>query len=325
MCVGVAILKKELPRIFKWRVFMNKKQTVFKTIRYVATILFGCIVYSLGVSLFLDANKLASGGLTGVALVLNNILSNNGITIFDVGTLNIILNIPMFILGFIYFGKRFFLNTACCVAACSALISFWTWLFGDCLNLLPLTQSPLVAAVFGGALFGFGAGIIFKMGGSTGGTDIPVKILRTKFRHIKTGVISMIADIVIVACSFFIDYDFETVLYTVISVIIFTPVFDWVLYGGNSAKTVYIITDIDKCDLIKSRILKELDIGATLINAEGAYTGDAKRILLCVVKPFLYPKLRDIVRDEDNKAFMIVSSAKEIYGEGYQNPSDEDL
>jgi len=296
-----------------------------KLIRNAGIILIGCVIYSLGVSLFLDANKLASGGLTGVALVLNNVLTNNGITLFDAGTLNILLNIPMFILGFVYFGKKFFLNTACCVAACSLLISFWTWFFGDYLNVLPLTQSPLVAAVFGGALFGLGAGIIFKMGGSTGGTDIPVKILRTKFRHIKTGVISMIADIAIVACSYFINYDFETVLYTVISVIVFTPVFDWVLYGGNSAKTVYIITDEIRCEAIKSRVLKELDIGATLINAEGAYTGDEKRILLCVVKPFLYPKLRDIVRDEDKKAFMIVTSAKEIYGEGYQDTSDGDL
>jgi len=304
---------------------MSKKQMALKLIRNAGIILIGCVIYSLGVSLFLDANKLASGGLTGVALVLNNVLTNNGITLFDAGTLNILLNIPMFILGFVYFGKKFFLNTACCVAACSLLISFWTWFFGDYLNVLPLTQSPLVAAVFGGALFGLGAGIIFKMGGSTGGTDIPVKILRTKFRHIKTGVISMIADIAIVACSYFINYDFETVLYTVISVIVFTPVFDWVLYGGNSAKTVYIITDEIRCEAIKSRVLKELDIGATLINAEGAYTGDEKRILLCVVKPFLYPKLRDIVRDEDKKAFMIVTSAKEIYGEGYQDTSDGDL
>lgn len=304
---------------------MNKKQIILKIIRGAGIILVGCVIYSLGVSLFLDANKLASGGLTGIALVLNNVLTNNGITVFDAGTLNILLNIPMFILGFVYFGKRFFFNTACCVTACSLLISFWTWLFGDFLGALPLTQNPLMAAVFGGALFGLGSGIIFKMGGSTGGTDIPVKILRTKFRHIKTGVISMIADIAIVACSYFISYDFETVLYTVISVIVFTPVFDWVLYGGNSAKTVYIITDGERCEAIKSRVLKELDIGATLINAEGAYTGDAKRILLCVVKPFLFPKLRDIVRDEDGKAFMIVTSAKEIYGEGYQNASDGDL
>jgi len=304
---------------------MKDKTIALKMAREAAIILIGSVIYSLGVSLFLDANKLSSGGLTGVALILNNVLNNLGVKLFDAGVLNILLNIPMFILGFIYFGKRFFFNTVFCVTVSSLMISLWTWLFGDYLAVLPLTQNPLMAAVFGGALTGFGAGVIFKMSGSTGGTDIPVKILRTKFRHIKTGVISMIADIVIVACSYFIDYDFETVLYTMISVIIFTPVFDWVLYGGNSAKTVYIITDGEKCEAIKKRILGELDIGATLINAEGAYTGDSKRILLCVVKPFLYPKLRDIVRDEDKKAFMIVSSAKEIYGEGYRDASEEDL
>ena len=106
---------------------------------------------------------------------------------------------------------------------------------------------------------------------------------------------------------------------------VFTLTFDWVLYGGNSAKLVYIISTDEKSALISDRILKELDIGATYVDGEGAYTGNDKRIIMCAVKNFLYPKLRDIVKDADPEAFMIVSSAKEIYGEGYKNHNDDDL
>lgn len=119
--------------------------------------------------------------------------------------------------------------------------------------------------------------------------------------------------------------DGELACYTVISIVVFTLTFDWVLYGGNSAKLVYIISTDEKSALISDRILKELDIGATYVDGEGAYTGNDKRIIMCAVKNFLYPKLRDIVKDADPEAFMIVSSAKEIYGEGYKNHNDDDL
>ena len=102
-------------------------------------------------------------------------------------------------------------------------------------------------------------------------------------------------------------------------------VFDWVLYGGNSAKMVYVISEGEKAQRICDRVLKELDTGATFIDAQGAFSGTPKRILLCVVKAFNYPKLRDIAHEEDKHSFIIVSSAKEIYGEGYRNPDDAEV
>ena len=131
---------------------------------------------------------------------------------------------------------------------------------------------------------------------------------------------------VIVACSLFVNgYDLEKLFYTALSTVVFTLVFDWVLYGGNTAKTVFIITVKDKYERLLERILKDVDTGATIIDAKGAYTKEDKVMLMCVVKPFLYPRLRDVVREEDKKAFMIVSSAKEIYGEGYKNQDDAEL
>ncbi len=279
----------------------------------------GCIIYSLGVTLFLNANNLASGGVTGIAIILDYVIN---VKFLSTGVLIIIINVPLFILGAIFFGKNFTLSTLFSTLLSSGLIEVWEIAFG---KYLPITQNVLISAVIGGTLFGLGLGLIFRMGSTTGGTDIPVKILRKKFRFIKTGVISMAIDVCIIAVSALIFKDFELACYTVISIVVFTLTFDWVLYGGNSAKLVYIISTDEKSALISDRILKELDIGATYVDGEGAYTGNDKRIIMCAVKNFLYPKLRDIVKDADPEAFMIVSSAKEIYGEGYKNHNDDDL
>lgn len=297
-----------------------KNKTAFKNfLKKYCVITLGCIIYSLGVTLFLNANNLASGGVTGIAIILDYVIN---VKFLSTGVLIIIINVPLFILGAIFFGKNFTLSTLFSTLLSSGLIEVWEIAFG---KYLPITQNVLISAVIGGTLFGLGLGLIFRMGSTTGGTDIPVKILRKKFRFIKTGVISMAIDVCIIAVSALIFKDFELACYTVISIVVFTLTFDWVLYGGNSAKLVYIISTDEKSALISDRILKELDIGATYVDGEGAYTGNDKRIIMCAVKNFLYPKLRDIVKDADPEAFMIVSSAKEIYGEGYKNHNDDDL
>jgi uncharacterized membrane-anchored protein YitT (DUF2179 family) len=308
---------------------MTDNNIVKDTIKRYLVITLGCIFYSLGVSLFLDEGGLSSGGATGIAIIIHSVLEYYGINVLDTGVILIILNIPRLIIGTIYFGKKFLFSTVYTTILSSLLMVLWKTVFAAYLPYL--TGNMLISAVFGGAIFGLGAGLIFRMGGSTGGTDIPVKILRKKFRHIKTGMISMTSDIIIVAASYFVFLaigkasSLDVLFYTIVSVAVFTPVFDWVLYGGNSAKLVYIICDCDKEPTIRQRLLKDVDTGATIMNAEGAYTGKDKKVILCAVKPFLFPKLRDVVHEEDKEAFIIVSSAKDIYGKGYQNPDDAEL
>ena len=139
------------------------------------------------------------------------------------------------------------------------------------------------------------------------------------------GIISLIVDLVIIGISTIVFREFSLAFYTVISLIITTVSLDWVLYGGDSAKLMYIITDSEHAEKISEKILKELDISATYINGEGAYTGEGKRIIMCAIKKYLYPKLKDYVHEIDPGAFTIVTSAKEIYGEGYKNHKDGDL
>lgn len=297
----------------------DKKKIALKVLKQYAVITLGCLLYATGISLFVEPANLSSGGMTGISLIVNAVSG------FPTGYLYIILNVPMFILGLIFFGWKFLLSTGYATVVSGLLMRLGKFAMYNWIKMTSFTDNVLVNAVVGAVLFGIGMGLIFRMGATTAGTDVIVKILRKRFRHIKTGMISLITDMIIVGCSFFVHYDINKLFYTALHVVVFTLVFDWVLYGGNSAKTVFIITVRDKYEQIVARILKEVDTGATLLDAKGAYTKEDKVMLVCVVKPFLYPRLRDVVHEEDKHAFMIVSSAKEIYGEGYQNPEDAEL
>lgn len=297
----------------------SKRKIALNILKQYAVITLGCIIYSLGISLFVTPADLSAGGMTGISIILSTFIP------LHQGIILVILNVPMLILGLVFFGWKFLISTGYATVGSSLLMTLWTYVIGDKIYKLA-NNNILVGAVAGGVLFGVGMGLIFRMGASTAGTDVIVKLLRKKFRHLKTGMISLITDMIIVSSSLFVNgYNIEKLFYTALSTVVFTLMFDWVLYGGNSAKTVFIITAKDKCKQIVDRILKEVDTGATIVDAKGAYTNEEKVMLMCVVKPFLYPRLRDVVREEDKKAFMIVSSAKEIYGEGYQNPDAEEL
>ena len=293
------------------------KSNLFKVFKQYLVITLGCIVYSLSVSLFLDANKIASGGVAGLAIVLSHVtpLKMTGVWI-------VILNVPLFILGAVAFGRNFIISSLYSTVISSLFVELLNHLL---LPYLPLTEDIIISGVVGGGLMGLGMGIVYRARSTTGGTDILVKFLRKKFRYIKTGIISLIIDIIVITISFIFFKNFTLTFYTVLSLIITTVVLDWVLYGTESAKLMYIITDNDHAPKICEKILGELDISATYIDGEGAYTGNEKRIIMCAIKKMQYPKLCDFIHEIDPKAFTIVTSAKEIYGEGYKDHKDGDL
>ena len=306
---------------------IDKKQRIWEVVKKYLIITLGCFIYATGIALFVAPANLSSGGMTGISIIVNHFVPQ-----IPQGVWYIILNVPMIVLGLIFFGWKFLLSTGYATVVSSLIMSAWEMILGKRgLNVLPFTQGMdtatayIIGAVVGGVLFGVGMGLIFRMGASTAGTDIIVKLLRKKFRHITTGMISLGTDMAIVCCSLFIKPDLQTLFYTALSVIVFTLVFDWVLYGGNSAKMVYIITDKAKYTSITQKLLKEVDTGATIVDAQGAYTKEDKVMLLCVVKSYMYPRLRDVVKQEDKNAFMIVSSAKEIYGQGYKDQNEEEV
>ena len=295
---------------------MNKKTIALKILKQYAIITVGCIVFALGIALFLDAGTLATGGVSGIAIILSHI------TPFDrTGIWIVILNVPLIILGAVSFGRYFVLSTLYSTVVSSLLVELFHFLFSA---YLPITEDIVVSGVIGGGLAGLGIGTVFRMGSTTGGTDILVKVLRKKFRYIKTGIISLAIDIVIVGISFIaFGRQIDLTFYTALSILIMSLSINWAIYGTEPAKLMYIITDEEHAPKICEKILKELDVGATCIDGEGAYTGNARRIILCAIKKIQYPKLCDFIHEIDPRAFTIVSSAKEIYGEGYKDNKDD--
>lgn len=281
-----------------------------KTLLKLAGIIAGSLIYAAGIALFLDPNNLAPGGLIGIAVILNRLIS------IDTGTLYFILNIPIVLLGLWKFGAKFMASTFLAVALNSA--------FTNVFAAFPaVTREPLLAALAGSILVGAGIALVFRCGATTGGTDIIIKVLRTKYKHLKTGMLFLLTDIMIVAASGLVFRDFNIVMYAFIAVTVSGKVMDYVLYGGDEAKMMYIISD--KAQAIAKRVLDEMEVGVTFLSGQGAYTGNSKNVILCVVPKKRGPELEEIVKQEDKNAFLIITSATEIYGEGYKNILHEKL
>ncbi len=254
--------------------------------------------------LFVDPNDLAPGGFTGLSVMLNRLIS------VETGTVYLLLNIPVIFLGIWKFGWRFTVSTLYAIV----MVSVFTNLFA---MLRPITLEPLLGAVFGGILNGASLGLVLRSSATTGGTDIIVKCLRQRFPHLKTGSLMLMLDAFIIGMSGFVFGNLDSVLYSIVSVIATSMVMDMVLYGRDGAKLIYIISD--KAEAITPRILKDLDVGVTYLEGSGAYKNVEKKVIMCVVKKQVAHKLEEIVKQEDSSAFMIVSSASEIYGEGYKS------
>lgn len=273
-------------------------------LKKIAMIIAGTLIYSAGIGLFLDPNGLAPGGVVGISVIISHAFS--GAT----GTWYFILNVPIVLLGWWRFGFRFIVWTFTAVV-CNSL---FTNLFAA---FTAVTENLLLAAIAGSVLVGVGIGIVLRSGATTGGMDIVVKILRKRYPAIKTSTLFMVMDICIVSVAGIVFSDFNIAMYAFIAVIVSGKVMDYVLYGQDEARLVYIVSD--NPDVLLKRILEEMEVGATILTGRGAYSKNEKEIIMCVVKKPATPKLEEIVKQEDNRAFMIVSSANEIYGEGYKD------
>ena len=274
------------------------------------TLTVGAMIYAISISLFLDPNSLAPGGVTGISIILNRI------TGVETGTLMFAVNIPILLLGMWKFGWKFILSTLYC--------TFLGSLFTNLLTPLgAVTRDPLLAALAGGALMALSLGLVFKAGATSGGTDIIIKLLRIRIPHLKTGVLFLVTDATIVTASAVVLKDIDTALYAGLVVIVNSILFDVVLYGRDGAKMLFIVSDCPEA--IVKRLLEDLDVGVTYLSGRGAYSEKEKDVVLCVMKKHLSPKAEEIIRQEDPKAFMIVASASEIYGEGYKNIFSEKL
>ncbi len=165
--------------------------------------------------------------------------------------------------------------------------------------------------------------LVFKSGATTGGADIIIKVMRTKWKHIKTNILFLAFDSMVIVASWIVFRDLTVAFYAGVAVVIDSIVMDKVLYGSDEAKLIFIISS--EPTKMKQRIMGELDITTTIIPAIGAYTKEQKEMLMVVMRKQMAPKLEEIVKDEDKDAFMIIASANEIYGQGYKDITREKL
>ncbi len=289
---------------------MDKKKIGKKVLGYVLMTL-ACFCYAVGISLFVEPNNIASGGVTGIAIILNKAIGGStGIWFF-------VINIPILLIGMWKFGFKFLMSTV----YCTTIISVFTDLLSRYGS--PLTSDVLVATIAGGMLTAIGMGGVFKAGATTGGMDIVVKLCKLKFPYMKTGSLFLIMDFLVVLASAVVFQDIDRAFYSAMEVFVTSTLLDMVLYGRDGAKLIYIISD--KSEKIAARLLDELNIGVTYMEGQGAYSGREKKVIMCVTKKQMAPRAEEIVKEEDPNTFMIVSSASEIYGEGYKSYFSEKL
>lgn len=289
---------------------MDKKKIGKKVLGYVLMTL-ACFCYAVGISLFVEPNNIASGGVTGIAIILNKAIGGStGIWFF-------VINIPILLIGMWKFGFKFLMSTV----YCTTIISVFTDLLSRYGS--PLTSDVLVATIAGGMLTAIGMGGVFKAGATTGGMDIVVKLCKLKFPYMKTGSLFLIMDFLVVLASAVVFQDIDRAFYSAMEVFVTSTLLDMVLYGRDGAKLIYIISD--KSEKIAARLLDELNIGVTYMEGQGAYSGRGKKVIMCVTKKQMAPRAEEIVKEEDPNTFMIVSSASEIYGEGYKSYFSEKL
>ena len=280
----------------------------------------GTLIFSIGVALFLNPLDLAPGGVTGIAIITSHLFEKYLFSL-SVGTVLLCINIPLMIVAFIKFGAKFFFSTAYVSVLSSVTIDALTWITKGA----PIiTENLLLGTIASGVCIAVGIGTVFNAGGTTGGSDIVIKLLRKKYRHINTGTIFFLFDLAVIATSAVVFWNIENILYALIFVFVNSRVIDFMLYGHNKNKLVYIISD--KSEQIAERFMNELDLGVTFVDGAGAYTGKEKRIIMCAIRNQAFPNVRRVVKEEDKKAFLIAGDATAIFGERYNEIDDkEDL
>ena len=268
-------------------------------------IFLGTAIYAFGIYAFTVPNQIAPGGVTGLATVIN------AFTGIKIGTIVTVFNVPLLIFGFTKLGKRFLLNTLLSTV-------FFNLLYDYIYPFLPNYRgNTLLAAIFGGLFIGLGIAIVFMRGGSTGGMDIVNKAVQVKNPHISLGKISFVTDLIVISIAAVSFRSLESALYAVIAMFVSSKTIDALIYGTNVGKMVLIVSS--KSEEIAKLIVSDLFRGCTIVDAHGAYSGQSKKVLLCACKNVEFYNLKHIVKRLDPRAFMIVSEAGEVFGEGFSS------
>lgn len=285
-----------------------------RNIGKILMIIIGSAVFSLGFDLFLVPNGINCGGVSGIAMLIDYGVDAKWIS---VGVLTVLINVPLFILGYRKIGKFFFFSSLLGMATTSVCFDLFE-------AILPVpTVEPLVAAIFGGVIIGAGIGLVFLTGASTGGGDIVARVLKLRLRNLPIGRLMLCLDVSIAAVTGFVYKDFSNTLYSIVTLVISCYTLDKVVYGIDFAKVALIVSD--KHADIANAIATKLDRGVTLLDGEGYYSHTDKTVLLTAVKKKQLAQLKELVMTVDPSAFLILQDAQQVLGDGFKAYDRYDL
>lgn len=286
----------------------HKKRLLHFVTRYLL-IAVGSAVFALGFQFFMYPNSIVSGGVTGLAMIVNRLCS------LPVGVLTIVFNLPLFIIAWKHFGLDFLVSSMAGVAFSSVAVDAFA-LLG-----VAATDDPMLAAIIGGAIKGLGLGMIYYVGATTGGVDIVAKLVRQKYPHLNFGTLILILDVVIIAAYALIFRIYESAMYSLIGMYVVSQVIDLVLYGLDYSSICYIISERSD-EIVEEIISGQLHRGVTLLHGEGAYSRQEKRVIMCVIKHTQIAEIRRMIKRIDVNAFVVVSDAKNVFGKGFESISE---
>lgn len=266
----------------------------------------GCLSMSIGINTFLKPHTIAPGGLSGISVVLNKV------TGISVSNIMLLIGVPLVLFAYKILGKKNFIKTLLGTVLFSIIINITSPLAS-----LSVTNDLLLSAIFGAIFIGIGIGVVFRVDGSTGGTDLIALILSKKFPGIKVTKFMMCLDGVVVISSGVVSKNIEIALYSAISLYVIVKIADAIMEGFDYSKAFFIISN--ESEKLRGVITNELDRGLTILDGKGGYTDEKKDVLLVVIQKNQELYLKKLVKNTDPNAFIIVSNVHEVLGEGFKS------
>jgi len=289
-----------------------QKLTPSRILRDYIWIALGSVLYSLSFDWFYVPNQIGFGGLTALGMILNYF--NSAIPI---GTVVLVLNIPIFLLGWRFLGGHTLVSSLFAMAATSVLVD----LIAAVYTFPPM--DPMLASIFGGLFLGVSLGMIFSKGATTGGTDLVARLLKLPFAWLPVGKLLLVVDLLMLLAVSIAFRSLNSAMYGFIALYISTVVMDRVLYGMDQSKVAYIVTS--KPRPMAEEIDRQLDRGTTFLHGEGSFSGQDKLVLMCAFKQRQIVPLKALVHELDPEAFLIVCDAHEVLGQGFRRYQKNDL
>ncbi len=291
----------------------NKIQDpVLKRLWEYAMIVVGSAIYAVGFNWCFQPNGISMGGFTGISQIINRF-----IPAFPVGITAIVMNIPLFYIGFKLLGLKLLVGSLFAMTVSNLMIDGLAAVY----TFQPMGDS-LLASIYGGVFVGLSMGILMVVGATTGGTELAARLLKFKLRHLSIGKLCMTIDVMVVCLYALAFKSLNNALYGIIAMYISSIVMDMVVYGADPAKMAYIISG--RSQEIIGKLL-EMDMGVTVLDGKGAYSGKDKEVVLCAFKRTQIAAIKDKVTEIDPDAFIIVCNTHEILGEGFGRHTPESL